>query len=95
MARENRVEMSVLRDGFERDVRHAFENETAFDTFVVLEAIMIELRGQQALARNRKRHARRIASNPASSPLLGDYRCHKSDRVLNRPDRLSLRYSGQ
>ena len=70
MARKNRVEMGVLRDGFERDVRHAFENKTAFDT-AVLETIMIEFRRHQALARNRKRHARSVGRNPATAPRFG------------------------
>src|SRR5690606_1046206 len=67
------IDLWIIRDGFERDVRNGLVNETGLQAFVrILELVVVVARGHQALFGERHRDARSVAGNPAATPFFGD-----------------------
>jgi hypothetical protein len=69
----DRVDVGVVCDGFERDMRHGFIVEAAAETLMrIAERVIVEAGGHQPLLGQRDRHARGVAGDPAPPPFLGD-----------------------
>jgi len=70
---EDGVEGSVLGDGAERDVGDGLADEAACHALhLVLQPVMVELRGHQPLPGDGDGDARGVDGDPAPPPLLGD-----------------------
>src|SRR5690606_27793546 len=67
------IDLRIIRDGFERDVRNGLVNETGLQAFVrILELVVVVARGHEALFGERDRDARGVAGDPAPTPFFGD-----------------------
>jgi hypothetical protein len=70
------VDVRVVGDRLERDVRHGLVDEAALQPFVrVLQLEVVVAGGHQALLGQRDGHARGVAGDPAAAPFFGDEGC--------------------
>ena len=69
------VDLWVVGDRFERDMRHRLVDEAALQSFVrVAQCVVVIAGGHQALLGERDRHTRGVAGDPAAAPFLGNDR---------------------
>jgi hypothetical protein len=69
----DRVDVGVVGDAFQHDMRHGFIVETAAQTLVrIAQGVIVERRGHQSLLGQRDRHARGVAGDPAPPPFFPD-----------------------
>jgi len=70
LARHPFVDVGVVGDGLERDVRHRLVLEPAAHAFLrVRQFVVVEDGGHQPLLGERQRHPRGVAGDPAPAPL--------------------------
>src|SRR3546814_2709073 len=67
------VDVRVVGDGLQGDVRHGLVDEAATQAFVrVLELKVVVTGGHQPLLGQGDGHARGVSGDPAATPFLGD-----------------------
>ena len=72
----DRIDLGVVGDALERNVRHGFVDEPALQSFVwVAQRVVIEAGGHQALFGQRNGNARGVAGDPAAAPFFSDVGC--------------------
>ena len=69
----NRVDLGIVGNAFERDVRHRLVDEAAAQPLMrVAQRKVVKAGRHQPLLGQRDGHARGIAGDPAAAPFLGD-----------------------